>query len=128
VATLLLDGDAFVDQFTENKVADPQRMQLSTRVAVQEDPAITAGGPGSRYMVRVEVTLRDGTHLTQTVEAPRGSETYFASDEDVIEKFRKLTLHQLAAADVDRIVEQVMGLEKLPDAGTLVAALSGANA
>ena len=126
VATFLLDGDAFVDQFTEDKVADPQRMQLSTRVAVEEDPAITARGPRSRHMVRVELTLRDGTRMTETVEAPRGSETYFASDADVIEKFRKLALHQLPAAEVDRIVEQVMGMERLADAGTLVAALSGA--
>jgi 2-methylcitrate dehydratase PrpD len=125
VATFLLEGDAFVDQFTEEKVADPVRMQLSRRVEVQEDPAITARGPGSRHMVRVEVVLRDGTRLDETVEAPRGSETHFASDADVIEKFRKLAMHHLAAAKVDRIVEQVMGLERLADAGTLVAALAG---
>ena len=126
VATFLLDGDAFVDQFTEAKLADPARMRLSTRVAVEEDPAITARGSRARHMVRVELTLRDGTQMAEMVEAPRGSETYFASDADVIEKFRKLALHQLAPAQVDRIVEHVMGLERLADAGTLLAALSGA--
>jgi aconitate decarboxylase len=125
VATFLLDGDAFVDQFTEEKVADPTRMLLSERVTVQEDPTITARGPRSRHMVRVEVTLRDGTHLEDTVEAPRGSETYFASDADVIEKFRKLAIHHLSPAAVDRIVDLVMGLEQLTDAGTLIAALAG---
>jgi aconitate decarboxylase len=125
VATFLLEGDAFVDQFTEEKVADPVRMRLSERVAVKEDPAITARGPRSRHMVRVEVMLRDGTHLEETVEAPRGSETHFASDADVIEKFRKLAAHHLATPEVDRIAEQVMGLERLADAGTLVAALRG---
>jgi aconitate decarboxylase len=125
VATFLLEGDAFVDQFTDDKVADPLRIQLSQRVAVREDPAITARGARARHMVRVEVTLRDGTRLEETVDAPRGSETHFASDADVIEKFRKLAVHRLAATDVDRIVEQVMGLERLADAGTLVAALTG---
>ena len=125
VATFLLDGDAFVDQFTEEKVTDPERMQLSRRVAVQEDPAITARGPRARHMVRVEVTLRDGTRLEDTVEAPRGSETHFASDADVIDKFRKLALHRMQAVEGDRIVEMVMQLEELSDAAALVSALSG---
>jgi 2-methylcitrate dehydratase PrpD len=125
VATFLLEGDAFVDQFTEGKVADPVRMQLSERVAVQEDPTITARGSRSRHMVHVEVVLRDGRHLKETVEAPRGSETHFASDADVIEKFRKLAIHHLPQASVDRIVEQVMRLELLVDAGALIASLSG---
>jgi aconitate decarboxylase len=89
VATFLLDGDVFVDQFTEEKVADPERIALSRRVEVVEDEAITARGKAYRHMVRVEVRLRDGTLMEQTVEAPRGSEHSFASTETVIEKFRK---------------------------------------
>ncbi len=42
IATLLLDGDAFVDQFTEDKVADPDRIRVASLVAVAEDPEITA--------------------------------------------------------------------------------------
>ena len=34
VATWLLDGDCFVDQFTEDKVADPARMALAEKVEV----------------------------------------------------------------------------------------------
>src|ERR1700741_4696765 len=72
VATLLLEGDVFVDQFSEDKVADPQRMGLADRVQVVEDPSITARGSMLRHMVRVEVLLRDGTRLEETVEAQRG--------------------------------------------------------
>ena len=31
VATLLLEGDCFVDQFTEDKVADTERMRLAEK-------------------------------------------------------------------------------------------------
>src|SRR6202012_2838356 len=55
VATLLLEGDVFVDQFSEDKVADPQRMALADRVQVVEDPSITARCSMLRHMVRVEV-------------------------------------------------------------------------
>lgn len=120
VATLLLDGDVFVDQFTENMVADPQRMRVSEIVEVVEDPAITARGNRYRHMVRVEIRLKNGHQFEQTVEAPRGSEQKFASAADVIEKFRKLASHHLAPAAVERIVQMVTGAETLPDIASLL--------
>src|SRR5262245_22808364 len=74
VATLLIEGDAFIDQFTEEAVGDPDRIALSRKVAVLEDPAITARGAKFRHMVRVDVHLKDGTVESETREAPRGSE------------------------------------------------------
>lgn len=127
VATLLLDGDVFVDQFTEAKVADPARMRLAERVTVREDPAITARGPRYRHMVRVEVHLRGGRSDQEVVEAPRGSEHAFASAEDVIDKFRKLATRRVGAAQADRIVEQVMALERLESGGALVRALAAGD-
>src|SRR5258705_3285397 len=87
VATWLLDGDCFVDQFTEAKVADPARMALAEKVEVREDRDITAKGAKFRHMVHAEVHLTDGTVMKRTVEAARGSEKKFASDVDVIGKF-----------------------------------------
>jgi len=124
VATLLLDGDVFVEQFTEAKVDDAERIRVSRKVRVQEDKAITARGKAYRHMVRVEVTLADGTHLEETVEAPRGSEHSFASAEDVIGKFRKLAGSRIAAERVDRIIDGVLHAERLDDAAGLVALLA----
>jgi aconitate decarboxylase len=123
VATLLLDGDVFVDQFTESKIADPDRMRIAAKVQVAEDPAITAKGSTHRHMVHVEVELKDGTRMDETVEAPRGSEHSFATADDVIAKFTKLASRRFSTAAVERIVDQVMKLEHAPDAASLVAAL-----
>ena len=41
VATLLLEGDVFVDQFTEEAVNDKRRIELSKKVSVVHDPSIT---------------------------------------------------------------------------------------
>src|SRR5499427_9420849 len=90
VATLLAEGDVFVGQFSEAAVADPRRMTLASRVEVVHDPAITARGAKLRHMVRVEMHFTDGTLESETVEAPRGSEQKFASEADVVDKFRKL--------------------------------------
>src|SRR5499426_4167078 len=80
VATLLIEGDVFVEQFTEAAVTDRGRIELSRKVEVVEDPAITARGARFRHMVRVDVYLRDGSMHTETREAPRGSEHSFAPE------------------------------------------------
>jgi aconitate decarboxylase len=120
VATLLLEGNCFVDQFTEDKVADPQRMALAEKVGVRHDDAITALGARHRHKVRVEVRLKDGTAMETTVESPRGSEHNFASAEDVIAKFKDLAGHALPAPRVDALCDAMLSAEKLDDASELV--------
>ena len=125
VATLLLDGDVFIDQFTEAMVADPARMALAEKVHVEHDAEITGRGSGFRHMVRVEVFLKDGTRLTDTVEAPRGSEHSFASEADVVAKFHKLAGHRMSRDKADRLAEAILGAERLADAGEISRALQG---
>jgi aconitate decarboxylase len=128
IATFLLEGDAFVTQFTEDKVADPARIELSRRVEVVEDPAITALGSRYRHKVRVEIRLKNGEIHEETVEAPRGSEKKFASDQDVIAKFRKLTRGRISDSQAERIVDLVMNAERVASAKDLAAALSAGGA
>jgi len=124
VATLLLEGDVFVDQFSEDKVADPARMALAEKVEVREDPSITALGSKYRHKVSVAVHLKDGTVLEETVEAPRGSEKTFASAADVQAKFVKLAARTLKRAQVDEIMGLVLELDRLADVGALTKALA----
>jgi aconitate decarboxylase len=124
VATLLLEGDVFVDQFTDDVVGDKKRMALSRKVSVLHDPAITERGSNYRHMVRVDVQLNDGTRLERTVEAPRGSETSFASEFDIVEKFKKLATRTVGTAKADEIVNLVLGAEKLQRAEQIAEALA----
>jgi aconitate decarboxylase len=124
VATLLIEGDCFVDQFSDAVVADAARMALAEKVEVQHDAGITARGSKFRHMVRVEVHLKDGTRMEQTVEAPRGSETSFASEADVVAKFMKLAAHAVPKPAAARIADLVLNLDHLEDARELVQALA----
>ncbi len=123
VATLLLEGDVFVDQFTDDVVDDQERIALSKKVSVVHDPTITERGSNFRHMVRVDVQLNDGTKLARTVEAPRGSEASFASEADIVEKFKKLAARTVGAAKADEIVNLVLGAEKLKQAEQIAQAL-----
>jgi 2-methylcitrate dehydratase PrpD len=123
VATLLLEGDVFVDQFTEEAVHDRARMELSRKVQTEHDPAITARGARFRHMVRVDVHLRDGSVASETREAPRGSEHSFAPARDIVEKFRKLTRDVMPEGQQDALVEAVLEVEDLADSKALVRLL-----
>jgi aconitate decarboxylase len=123
VATLLVEGDVFVDEFTPDCVDDAARINLSRKVKVAHDPAITALGAGARHKVRVEVQFRDGSVERETREAPRGSEQSFASAHDIAEKFRKLTKAAMPAKQQDALIDAVLGLDKLPDSRRLIERL-----
>ena len=128
VATLLLEGDVFVDQFSEGALTNTERIKLAEKVQVVTDPGITAKGSKFRHLVRVELFLKDGTVLEQTVEAPRGSEKEFATQGDVVEKFKKLASHTMPVPQVERICETVLNIENVKDVAQLTRLLAKSNA
>ena len=126
VATWLLDGDCFVNQFTEDKVADPLRMKHAEKVSVKHDDAITAKGSKFRHMVRVEVFLNDGKRMERTVEAGRGNENNFASEAEVCEKFEKLAAAALPKPQIEKLRDAMLKLETLKDASEIARLLAKA--
>ncbi len=127
VATLLIEGDVFVDEFTPDCIDDPARIALARKVRVVHDPAITALGAAQRHKVRVEVHFRDGSVEHETRESPRGSEHSFASADDIIGKFRKLARTVMTDQQQDALIEAVMRLETLPDSHALTDLLRVGN-
>lgn len=124
VATYLLDGDCFVDQFSEELVADPARMALAAKVRVQHDEAITKQGSKYRHKVHVQVELNDGTLLKTTVESGRGSEHNFASEADIVSKFMFLATKALPKSQAEELCESVLNLERLDDANKLTTLMT----
>jgi 2-methylcitrate dehydratase PrpD len=123
IATLLLEGDVFVSQFTEEAVHDRARIDLSRKVEVVHDPAITALGQRFRHKVRVDIHLRDGSMMSETREAPRGSEHSFAPAADIVEKFHKLARGLMPQSQRNALVAAVLGMENLADSKTIVELL-----
>ena len=124
VATLLLEGDCFVEQFQPGAEHDRRRLALAGRVTVLADPAITAKGAKHRHEVRVEVELRDGRRVQRTQTTAHGSEQDFASDVEIIAKFEKLARRALPPAQMDELRDTVLRLEALPSAARLADLLS----
>src|SRR5580704_15833853 len=123
VATLLLEGDVFVDQFKPEAFTDTARMELSRKVEVVHAPEITALGSKFRHKVRVEVHLKDGSVEEETREQPRGGEDAFAPAADIIEKFKKLSRAALSDTRQADVIDMILDMENLPDIRALPEAL-----
>jgi len=124
VATLLLEGDVFVDQFKPEAVDNPDRVALSRKVEVMHDPEITALGSKFRHMVRVDIHLHDGSVHSETRAAPRGSENSFATTTDIVDKFGKLSRGVLSSVQQQKLIAAVLGLEQMDDAHELARLLT----
>ncbi|MGE5366145.1 MAG: MmgE/PrpD family protein [Betaproteobacteria bacterium] len=122
-ATLILTSDAFVDQFTPDCVNDRARIELSRKVQVIHDPAITALGAAHRHQVRVEIHFCDGSVERESRDAPRGSEQNFAREAQIIDKFRKLTRAAMAEQHQNALIGAVLRLEQLPDSRAMTELL-----
>jgi 2-methylcitrate dehydratase PrpD len=123
IATLLLEGDVFVEQFSPEAIRNPERIALAQKVTVTEDPEITALGAKFRHMVRLTVHLRNGATIGETVHAPRGSEENFPPDEIIIKKFTKLCTN-LPPQRLCKIRDMVLSLEGITDAREIASLLT----
>ena len=101
-------------------------MAVAEKVTTLHDPEITAKGSRYRHLVRVEVLLKDGTAMEETVESARGSEKRFASEAEVVEKFSKLARHGLDEAAANELRDCILNLEEVEDATTIARLLSRA--
>ncbi len=124
-AVKLLEGDVFVEQFAEDRLADARVMALIDRIRIAHDPVFDAGGAGTRHAVRVEAELKDGKVWTENVEQRRGSSRFPLNRADIERKFRGLAKVVLPPASVEEVIEQVDRLEEQDSMEPLVALLRG---
>src|SRR5271165_375186 len=89
-AVTLIDGDAFIDQYDQARLADPRILSLLPRIDFQHDPELDRGGVGKRHAVKVDAVRKDGTTLSTVVEQRRGSADHPLPREEVEAKFRRL--------------------------------------
>ena len=122
VAAMLATGSAFVDQYTTERVNDPELVELSQRVDVEADESIDALGPDHRHVVRVTITTRGGDVLQGSAQHRRGSQFAPVGREEIVEKFRLLT-GPLDGVDGDAILAAVLALDELSDTRELSALL-----
>jgi 2-methylcitrate dehydratase PrpD len=110
-AVTLLEGNAFVDQYADEKLVDPRIIDLSRRIEVEIDPELDAGGPHEMRAVRVTVFMKSGEQYEQAVTYRSGHWRNPLSNEVLTAKFRDLAGRVLTDDAVRKIEQTVWALE-----------------
>jgi 2-methylcitrate dehydratase PrpD len=111
LALIAIDGNAFVEQYREDRLQDPTVLDFIKRVSARIDPEIEAMGAAFRHAARIAVTTNDGRTLTAEKLNRRGSAENPLTPEDIERKFRDVVRSCLAAEDVERLIALVQELE-----------------
>jgi 2-methylcitrate dehydratase PrpD len=112
IAVVLLEGQALVQQFAEEKISDPRVVDLAKRVEVVLDPEIEKAYP-EKFAGKVEIVLPNGKGFEAKVDYPTGSPENPMSFEHVAEKFESLATTVMERDRIGAIIEKVERLEKL---------------
>jgi aconitate decarboxylase len=120
----LLDGEAFVDQYDQARLADPRILALIPRIDFRHDPELDRGGAARRHAVVIDAVLKDGCRLSTTVEQRRGSAEHPLSRDEVKAKFARIAAVVLPPPAIDELVELVEKIDRQADLSRLAALIT----
>jgi 2-methylcitrate dehydratase PrpD len=123
-AVALLDGDAFLDQYRPERLADPRILDLITRITLRHDPALDAGGAAKRHAIRASAEFTDGTRMSVAIEQRLGSRENPIPHARLRQKFRTLAGIRLQPAEIDAVMALADELDRPGRLTRLLALLS----
>lgn len=122
VAVMLLDKTVtFASAHDRARMQDPAVLRQRAKVEVVADPRIDARRP--RREAIVELTLKDGTQLSEWVRDVRGTAENPMTRDEVVTKARDLIAPVLGAANGSALIGKLLSLETLHDIRELRVAL-----
>ena len=114
VGIMLLDKTVtFRSVHDRERMKDPAVLKQRAKVEVIADPRIDARRP--RREAIVELTLSDGSQLSEWVRDVRGTAENPMSREEVVDKARDLIAPVLGAEVTSKLISKLLSLETLPD-------------
>jgi 2-methylcitrate dehydratase PrpD len=118
VAVMLLDHTAsFAAAHDKPRMNDPRVREQRAKVQYVPDEELAKLLP-VRVAV-VEVTLTDGTTLTERVEAVRGTVRNPMTRQEIVDKARDLIAPVLGAGQAQQLIDAVLSLDAAPDLSAL---------
>ncbi|OFW14735.1 MAG: MmgE/PrpD family protein [Acidobacteria bacterium RIFCSPLOWO2_12_FULL_67_14] len=118
VAVMLIDKTAsFHAAHDKPRMQDAAVLRQRRKVTYVPDEGLVKFLPAR--VARVEVTLNDGTQLSDQVEAVRGTVRNPMTRDEVVDKARDLVGPVLGPATAQKLIEAMLALETMKDVRTL---------
>lgn len=127
-AVKLLDGDAFIDQYREDRLDDPRIQRLIRKIDIRADPDLDRGGAAQRHASRIRATLTDGRVLETHVAQRKGSPHNPMRPEEIIDKFRRVSSVVLSDAGAEELLGYTLDIERAASLNRISDLLRGQRA
>lgn len=120
VAMALIEGRIDNLTYSEKKFRDPKTLVFLKKITVVEDKELSARYPEA-VANRITVKLSSGRVVSKQVDYHKGHPKNPMSDEEVEEKFRRLTKHNLVNRQATKILNNIWDLDRVKDVGKAIA-------
>ncbi len=120
VAARIVDGELGIGQYTDERIRDSELRAMVQRTATEVDPNLDARGLDNRMAAKAEIETNHGL----TVKSSYILQPKKMTQNEVVEKFRKLAQTCLEEDRVEDIIELVMNMRNCDDVRDLTSLLS----
>ncbi|WP_433502918.1 MmgE/PrpD family protein [Pseudonocardia halophobica] len=120
VALGLTRGDVGIEDFTPERIADPELRALMAKMTITENPRYTEAYSESTFF-HIKATLRTGEHHVAEIRYPKGHPKNPMTDAEVEEKFRHQAAPLMGAEQMDALLDRCWSLEDARGLGEIMA-------
>jgi 2-methylcitrate dehydratase len=122
-ARAMFDGEVTNDSYAPDKLRDPRILAFMRKIAVKEDPALTAL-QGDKIPTRVTATLNEGRRISRQVDDVPGFAGRPMQRGDVERKFRSNVGKRWSGERIQSVLAMLWGLDRAGDLSALLGRLS----
>jgi 2-methylcitrate dehydratase PrpD len=112
VATALITGSCWREQYTEEKIKDPEVLAIAEKVEVIKDESLDELYD-EKWPAIVEVQTKDGRLFSARRDIMKGEPEYPVSDQELRKKFNSLAADAVGADHAEKLWQTVIQLEEL---------------
>jgi 2-methylcitrate dehydratase len=120
VAMAVTEGKIDNSTYTAKKFRDPKILNFLKKITVVEDKTLSAKYPVA-VANRITVVLASGRVISKQVDYHKGHPKNPMSDEEVEDKFRRLTKKNLGKNQAEKILSTIWELDKVKDVGKVIS-------
>ena len=93
LALIALEGELFVNQFSKDKISNPEILNFMKKITAEVDPKIESLGHEFRHMASIELTTNDNKKFSHTEKYRKGSPENPLTKDQIISKFKTLVAY-----------------------------------
>jgi len=122
IASVLLDGNASIFQYSDSKIADPRIRDLMSRIQVKVNKSLDVDYPDKRGAY-VRVKMKNGEELSGSIDNAKGEPECPLSMAQIESKFITLS-SGLLGCDASKVMDLVLNIDKVADVSTLMSLMN----